>query len=390
MNSRNAIQGYINALKRVSGKVLSDLYNRLGLVTHWNIPKSIFPNGKREKVLIMIDSLGRAGSQRVVSYLAAELADECDVVLLIYRKKEHTYPIDPRVQLICMPHCHYGNKVKFNTGYIRELKRLHRIDVSISFLHTMNYLNVYSKGKERVILSERNNPKLAFPNEYPKYRKLYDQADYVIFQTEEVRGLFSETTQKHSCILPNPVSVTCCAAAVRKPRIVNVARLHKNKNQELLLRAFAAFLPDHPRYTLSLYGEGLERESLNRLASELGLDNKVIFHGNVSDIHEQIADAGMFVLSSNTEGMPNALLEAMMMGLPCISTKCTGAKEIIQDRQNGLLTELGNVDALASAMAYMADHQEEAVQMGKNAMLTAEAFRKETVMEQWKTVILES
>ena len=377
-------------IKRVVRKIASDLFNRMGLVTHWNIPRCQLPDQNQRRVLILIDSLGRAGAQRVACQVASGLADMCSVVLLVYKRKEQTYPLDPRVQLICIPTFHYGQKERLYTRYVRAVKQLYRIDVSVSFLHHMNCLNIDSKGKDRVILSERNNPKLAYPDDFPKCREIYDRADYVIFQTEEVRSMFSETTRAHSCVLPNPVSVTCCADAERKPKIVNVARLHKNKNQELLIRAFAEFLPKHPQYVLSIYGDGPERDSLKRLSVELGTDDRVIFHGNVSNIHEQIADADFFVLSSDTEGMPNALLEAMMMGIPCISTNCTGAKELIRNMRNGLLTEMGNVDALASAMTYMADHRSEAENMSRNAKQTAEAFRKEKVIDQWEKLVLES
>lgn len=375
-------------VKRVSGKIVSDVHTRAGIITHRIMPDLSFPDPNRKNVLIMVDSIKRCGAQRVACQAASILAEKCNVILLIFWEKEDTYPLDPRVQLVCIPTIYYGNRIRMGTIYTRALKEKYRIDLSLSLLHLMNCVNVYTKRGECVVVSERNNPKLAFPETFNKCKEIYDRADHVIFQTREVQSMFSKKTQAHSSILPNPVSVTCLAKDVRKPRIVNVARLHKNKNQELLIKAFAVFLQDHPRYTLSLYGDGAEKERLKKLSVKLGIDDKVIFHGNVPDIHEQIADAGMFVLSSNTEGMPNALLEAMMMGLPCISTNCTGAKEVIRNKENGLLTEMENVDSLASAMAYMADHPEEAEKMRKSAMRTAESFRKENVMGQWERLIL--
>ena len=390
MSGETFVHKCLRAGRRVAGKLSSDAYLWLGLITHWSFPKPEFPDDGRKRVLILIDSDSRGGAQRVAFRLAAALADKCHVTLLIGSRKGAAYPVDPRVRLLYLPNFQYGSKERGNLRYIRELKKLYRIDTAVSFLRNMNRMNVATKGKERVIVSERNNPKLAFPEEFPLYRRLYEQADHVIFQTEEVRAMFSEKARAHSSVLPNPVSVSCLAAEQRRPRIVNAARLHRNKNQELLIRAFAAFAPAHPQYSLSIYGDGPEEARLRSLAAQLGLEDKVFFHGNVPDIHEQIADAGLFVLSSNTEGMPNALLEAMMMGLPCISTNCTGAKEVIRDGQNGLLTEMGDVDALAAAMAYMADHREEADRMGRNAMRTAEAFQSARVMEQWERLVLSS
>ena len=387
---RKSIRMWMDTPGRIAKKVCSDLYNRLGLITRRSIPGMSFPDPKKKRVLIMVDSLNRAGAQRVACHLASGLADRCDVILLVSRIKDPSYPVSPRVHLICLPKLYYGKKEDFAVRYLKALKKACQIDVSLSMMHRMNVLNLDSRSGERVIVSERNNPMLSIPEKYPECREVYDRADYVVFQTEEVRSMFSPITQAHSCVLPNPVSVTCCAEDVRKLRIVNVARLHKNKNQELLIRAFSEFLPAHPQYTLSFYGEGQEYESLKKLTADLGIESNVVFHGNVSNIHEQISDAGMFVLSSNTEGMPNALLEAMMMGIPCVSTNCTGAKEVIRDHKNGLLTEMGNVAALSDAMAYMADHPEEADRMRREAQVTAQAFRKDKVLEQWERLVLES
>ncbi len=352
-----------------------------------NIPEWSFLENKKT-VMIMVSNLNRAGAQRVACRVASGLTDTCNVVLLYKWEKNNEYDVDNRVKKIFMPHFHYDILKVFSLLYLRKMKKQYRIRVSISFLYEMNYLNLFSKNRDFVIVSERNNPRLAYPEQFRRTKIFYALADHVIFQTEEVRSLYGSRTRRHSSILPNPVAVGCLASDVREKRIVNAARLEKNKNQAMLIRSFALFLPRHPEYRLDIYGEGSLVNELKALAEELKLENSVIFHGNVPDIHEQIADAGMFVLSSNVEGMPNALLEAMMMGLPCISTSCTGAKEVIKDGYNGLLTAIGNVEAMAEAMAKMADNPELAESCRKNAMLTTEAFRESRVMKQWKSFVV--
>lgn len=374
---------------RIPYKLLISARNVFHLVTRTGYPEPAFGDPDRINVLIMIDSLGGGGAERVACQLASGLADSCNVALLYSRERENEYPVDSRVQRIQMPIFSFGCFLAPSSAYVREIKRRFHIDVSISLLHFMNCRNVYSKGRERVIVSERNNPQLGHPEKYAASKVIYDRADHVVFQTREVQAMFSEKTQRHSSILPNPVSVTCLAGETRTKRIVHAARLHANKNQALLLRAFALFLPAHPGYTLSLYGEGPLEAKLRAQAEALGIRDQVFFHGNVKDIHERMADAGMFVLSSNAEGMPNALLEAMMMGLPCISTACTGAKEVLHTGENGILTKLGDAEDLAAAMAWMADHPEDADRMRRNAMRTAEAFRKEKVMKQWEALVME-
>ena len=345
--------------------------------------------GTGKRVLIMIPSLARGGAQRVVLRLTDSLAEKCSIYVLIEQEKENIYQLSSRTETLFLPHFYHDISRLLSAHYVRILKKKYHIDVSLSLLFSMNWRNVFSKGKEKVIVSERNNPKIAHQKTYRMTHLVNALADHVVFQTKEVQSFYCRSTQAHSSILPNPVSVSCLASAERKPRIVNPARLHENKNQTMLIRAFALFLPAHPEYTLTIYGEGELQEELKALISNLNLEGKAFIHENVADIHEQIADAGMFVLSSNAEGMPNALLEAMMMGLPCISTACTGAKEVIQNGVNGLLTEVGNTEELAAAMAWMADHPEQAEIMRHNAMKTAEAFRTEKVIGQWEKLILE-
>ena len=384
---RNYIQNKLKKVKRISCKVCSDLHNALMIVTHIGMPRPKQQQLGKANIMIMIATISRGGAERVAMQLASGLADDFNVVLLYNKERENQYQVDKRVQVIRMPTFCYDEKMILSRRYVREVKRIFHIDVSISLLHKMNCRNVYSKYKDYVIVSERNNPKLAYPENYALSKVIYDRADHVVFQTKEVQSMFSVKTQSHSSILPNPVTISCLAEDRRAPKIVNVARLHPNKNQELLIHAFSLFLRSHPKYTLDLYGEGDYESHLKQLASKLEISDNVFFHGNVVNIHEQIADAGMFVLSSNTEGMSNALLEAMMMGLPCISTDCTGSKEVIQSYQNGILIGMGDVEGMADAMSYLAEHPEEADRMRKNAMHTAEAYRKEIVIKQWRELV---
>ena len=179
----------------------------------------------------------------------------------------------------------------------------------------------------------------------------------------------------------------CLAKEAKEWKIVSVGRLDAQKNQKMLIDAFAKMKEKFPNYKLYIYGEGSLRTQLSKQIKMLGLSGNVILKGNVLDIHSQIADASMFVLSSNYEGLSNALLEAMMMGLPCISTNCAGSDEVIVDGINGVLVPVGNVDALSAAMIKIADDKSFAHRIGLVARNTAEVFKTENVMEQWISVI---
>ena len=340
-------------------------------------------DSEKKNVLVIVTSKSKGGAQRVACQVASGLTAHYNVALIFGSDARYFYPLDERVRLLHIPLLYFDPLDLIKTQMLRRLKQDLRIDLSISLLLNMNRLNVRSKGRDRVIVSERNNPAVAYPETFAETKRIYAKADHVVFQTREVQSLYDEQTRAHSSILPNPVSVHALAAEQPAKKIVNVARLHDNKNQALLIRAFARFLPRHPGYTLEFYGEGSLLKPLKKLAKELGVQDAVIFHGNVDDVHEQIADAACFVLSSNVEGMPNALLEAMMMGLPCISTRCTGAKEVIRDGENGLLVEIGDEDGLVKALNRMIDDPALARRCAKNAVETAEDFRVENVIGQW-------
>lgn len=212
---------------------------------------------------------------------------------------------------------------------------------------------------------------------------------HVVFQSAFVRDLFDENVRAHSTILPNPVSVSCRRSALVRHRIVNIGRLNSQKNQNMLIRAFARFSEVHGAYTLSFYGDGELLPDLEIMVRELGLQDKVLFHGNVEKVHEAIADAEMFVLSSDFEGLSNALLECMMMGMPCISTACEGSVDVIRDGENGLLTEVGNEEQLLQAMLRLAEDEDLRERLGRAAAETAEHFRKEVVVQQWMDLVEE-
>ncbi len=199
--------------------------------------------------------------------------------------------------------------------------------------------------------------------------------------------MFPDSVRKHCTILPNPIQISCVRSIETKHRIVNTARLTPQKNQALLIRAFAELYKNKPQYTLSIYGEGQSENDLRKLISEKGLESSVILEGRSSHVQDDISDAEIFVLSSDFEGLSNALLEAMMMGFPCISTDCEGATDIIQNEKNGSLIPRGDEDALFHALNRLTDDAAFRERLGKKALESVQDFRKEKVIEKWIDLI---
>ena len=135
-----------------------------------------------------------------------------------------------------------------------------------------------------------------------------------------------------------------------------------------------------------IYGEGEQRSELEKLAESLGISGHVLLPGNVQDIADKLEKSTMFVLSSDFEGMPNALIEAMALGLPCVSTDCPcgGPKYLIEQGKNGILVPVGDVDALSHAIRGLLSDPEKREQIGKNASTVCERLAPEKIYGQWE------
>ena len=204
-----------------------------------------------------------------------------------------------------------------------------------------------------------------------------------------MKNYFPEKVQKNSVIIANPICVNAEADSVSKHKIVSAGRLVPQKNQQMLIKVFADFKTKHPEYSLEIYGEGPLREKLQNLISELDLPDCVKMPGNVPNLHECMADAEIFVLPSDFEGLSNALLEAMMMGLPCIATRCAGCDEVINDGENGLLIDVGDTEGLLQSLIKLVSDPEYARQMGAMGKKESEKFRVNNVIDLWRQVIEE-
>lgn len=344
-----------------------------------------------KKKLFFIGTLCNGGAERVVSILSSQMArQEMDVEILTYYDRPVSYEIDERVKLSSVEKLS-GKKGKL--GNLFWLRRYFKenAEVVISFLAPFNILAIAANlgSKVPIIVADRNDPERVPSN--PVLRKirdiLYRFASGVVVQTKKNQSYFSKTVQKKSRVIYNPVDLKENAGAAigtkKEKTIVTAGRLMPQKNQTMLIRAFASVLMKYPDYRLVIYGDGPERENLEQLAGELSVSGQVIFPGNVSDLHEQMKTAKMFVLCSDYEGMPNALIEAMCLGLPCISTEVSGATDLIKDHRNGLLIRKDDQQALEEAMLEVIGQPGVAERLSKEAVLLNEKLKVNKIMDQW-------
>ena len=342
---------------------------------------------------------GSGGAERQITMLANALADRGhDVQMLVLAENNPKYPISEKVHIIDLS----GDE---GTGKLRSIKRFFAYrqairqlspDVSIHFNFQSAYFSAALPKTEvgKVIYSERGDPGDAeYDGLMGAVRKLVlPHIDGFVFQSRGAQSYFDDEVQSRSIVIPNPVYVNRSdypELTKRKKMIVSVGRLHKQKNQELLIEAFSRIAGSFPEYELLIFGEGELEAYLSQKIDVLGLQGRVRLMGTTRRLHEAIYDASLFVLSSDYEGLPNALLEAMALGLPCISTDCRpgGAREIICDGKDGLIVPIGDAEKLSEAMRSLLSNPEYAKQLAERAQESIARFRAGEVYGRWESFI---
>lgn len=247
----------------------------------------------------------------------------------------------------------------------------------------------------RVIFSERGDPYRLMKKRYGRkfIEKYYQRADAAVFQTEMARDAYPAQIAAKGTVIPNPIKTGLPEpfTGERQKVISTFCRVSLQKNLPLLIRAFAAFHREFPSYRLRIIGDcdneearQVDREVLS-LVQSLGLEDAVERLPFSANVHEMILRDAMYVNSSDYEGISNAMLEAMAIGLPCVCTDCPvgGARATIRDGENGLLTPVGDADALYRAMKRVAEDPALAERLGKNAASLREELSLEKTAFQW-------
>ena len=350
-----------------------------------------------KEILFVIGSLDIGGAERVISTLANNFCKEYKITIVTMLSDKHEYKLDSSINVVNLLK-NEDNRILKLPGLLSRLSRMFKkLDkknsVIVSFIARINIVVLLANMFIRVplILSERNDPKNDERGAFikPLIALLYKQADRIVFQTAYAKSLFSKAIQNMSIVIYNPVSVEAekCADSERK-EIVTAGRLAKQKNHTLLINAFKKIFDKYSEYTLNIYGVGPLRSQLEKYIIALNLQDRVILKGNSSDLHKEIAGSAMFVLSSNFEGQSNALLEAMMMGLPCIATNTPGTDELL-NATNSILVDVGDEQQMTDAIEYFIQNPNIRKEIGENAKKVVSLVGKDIIISQWKSLIAE-
>ena len=317
------------------------------------------------KLMFCIGEMKKGGAERVVANLSNYLIkhnEEVNIITTI--KGKSFYELDKKINLDGLDddklHKNFIIKNKKRLKKLKAILKNKKPDIIVSFLPEPSYRVLFLKIFNRqlkVIVSVRNDPKVEYKSRINRLimKLLYPLADGFVFQTKEAQEYFSKKIQNKSVIIPNPINEDFICKPYEGERekiIVAVGRLEEQKNHKMLIDAFSMLPKELNKYKLIIYGEGSLRNKLEEQINELGLKDRVLLPGQVDNIKDKIYKASLFVLSSNYEGMPNALMEAMALGIPCISTDCPcgGPRFLIKDGYNGYLIPTNDIYSLCKTM----------------------------------------
>ena len=362
--------------------------------------------GKLKRVAFFVGSMAKGGTERVVLNFADYLYKQgCEICIITGWTNNNEYVVPEYIERIdvSLSKEEWTNNKIYNV-FLRARKRkkiLQRFqpDVILSFIRDNNYkaILIGRSLKIPVIVAARSTPE----EEYSRFGDklilsiLFSYASGIVIQTEKAKEFYPKHLKRKLKVLPNPIGLQFIKErfeGVRNKEIVTVGRLDKNKNQILLLQAFEELKDTFPDWKCILYGDGTERRNLEKWIQQHKLNESVRMEGNRNNIEQLIYKSSIFVLTSDYEGMPNALIEAMVLGLPVISTDCrgNGPREIIRNGENGILIANHNKDELVEALRELMGDGDMQNKLGRNAALLKEKVKPEVVNKEWMEYIINS
>jgi len=332
------------------------------------------------RICFLVPALAGGGAERVVSVLASQLVqDGQDAVIIKYFEAETEYPVDPRVKVVCLAQ---GDAKAYNAiPFFRKIRRLRGIlrELEAEYVvpmlpHIAVHVDLAGFGmRKRLIQTVRIVPdKEPSPWIRRVIRDFQVAVSYATFvQTESQKAYFPSAIHHKIVVLPNPVSAAMLETEYAYPdectELITMGRLAPQKNFSMLIRAVKNVREAGKNVRLSIYGEGKLKEKLLQEIEEAGCTDCCFLRGRTGDVASAMKAHHLFILPSNYEGMPNALMEAMAVGLPCISTDCkTGPAELIRG-ENGILVPVDDEQAMTQAILRMLQSPAQAAEMGRKA-----------------------
>lgn len=356
-----------------------------------------------KKIAFHLNCLAQGGAERVVSNLANQFAAEgYEVYIATEWQEENEFAIDERVTRV-----HVGlreedesknriSKFFLRVKYLKEFLREYRPDVLIAFAQRANYRALMACGETNTptVISIRTDPVGHYDalSDKIQIKWLFPKAAGCVFQTTGQKEFFKPYLQDNSCIILNPVNPKYIGVEkpeVREKAVVHHARLVDFKNQPMLIDAFIKVHEKHPDYVLRIYGgdsfDGT-KEILEERIKKYHAEEFVFLMGPSDRLEKEIPKGEVYAFSSDWEGLPNSVLEAMAMGMPVVATDCPcgGPRTVIRDGENGLLVPIKDPDALAAGICRLIEDKALASKCAREAEKISDIIGPEQVFIRWR------
>ncbi len=393
--------------------------------------------GKTKEIIFLIKVMSGGGAERVVSLLSSAAVEKGhDVSLILTHQNKSDAMLqnaDKRINIISLPDevkkqknssfqqkaimlwarligklgfvekssvLKYLSRNLTSVSWLKNFFKKHKNASAVAFLYDSIFLTLLAKRKtNKVIISERGDPRQSAASKtVGAFMKVeFPKADSFVLQSPDVQKWYEQNTPVKGTVIFNPVKPDLPEAysGKRNNRIVNFCRISAQKNLIMLVDAFAEFHKDFPDYDLDIFGDSVGNaaegyiETVKKCIKHHNCEDCIHIFPARNDIHSVIRDYAMFVSSSDYEGMSNSMLEAMALGLPCVCTDCPagGARAIITDGENGLLTPVGDPHAFYLAMKKIAENPDLSDKLSKNSVKIREKLSVNKIIDEWMDLI---
>ncbi|MBL8205224.1 MAG: glycosyltransferase family 4 protein [Blastocatellia bacterium] len=359
------------------------------------------------KITVVMPTLACGGAERVGAAMAnywAERGDEVTFVTFDPPQASPFYELSPRLRHVKLGLFSVSNNIA--AGFKNNLRRWSALR---SFFRTTKsdvIISIIGRSNVRVLLATIGFPIPVIVYEQtdpsrdslsPFWRTLrwimYRRAQSIVVLTQQFAQSFSPSLQKRLSVIPNPVVMVDTVENKHRPateafRLIAVGRLEQEKGFDILLRALAKLSEPLPKWTLTILGEGSQRQYLESLCRQLHLENRISFPGAVKNVAEFLKQSDLFILSSKVEGFPLALCEAMTFGVPVVATDCAASiREIVRDEIDGVIVPPESEEALGKAIAELISKPEKCTKMALSASTIIHKLSLPTIMSKWDKLL---
>ena len=350
-------------------------------------------NKPSKRALLLIDALCGSGAPKSFSMVVNFLANNgYETYVFSTTAKAETIHFEPNVHHIIS--C-FRNKSRLfqRIQTLIEIFRINRAikpDVAITFIPM--YILPLLKRKGKLVFSDRGID--IHNSHFGLYKRLASLCDYVVFQTPYNAIAYDNLAKEKIRIIPNAIPPLSFeiepykSRDVKRGKISCTGRLHiKQKRQDVLIAAMAIVHEKQPHAVLSIYGEGPDRQVLEKQIADLDASKYVILEGFSKNVSRDIYDSELFVLSSDYEGLPNSLIEAMQLELPCVSTDCLpgGARYLLEDGA-GVLVQRDNPSLLADAICKLLENERMCHDLSTKAKDRVSEFSEQNIFQKWEYI----